>query len=187
MEIAVISKKGGVGKTPFAFSLAKDLQYYLISNDNSIIEKIYPKKAKIMLQVMRISDNTIYDFGGFVDAGVLEIIKGCKYVIVPCTPTFNAVLRAAETIREIEPINKNIIILATNYINDKELETLENFLKNAGLDRFKTFKFKTSKILNNAMSTGLSFRELYKETGLSRSNYQTFYEEYRQLLQYLIK
>ena len=29
MKIAVINKKGGVGKTPFAFSIAKDLGYFL--------------------------------------------------------------------------------------------------------------------------------------------------------------
>ncbi len=48
MIISVINKKGGVGKTPFAFSIAKDLEYFLQSNDNSIIEKIYPEKAKIL-------------------------------------------------------------------------------------------------------------------------------------------
>ncbi|ECR5838712.1 ParA family protein, partial [Campylobacter coli] len=28
MIISVINKKGGVGKTPFAFSVAKDLEYF---------------------------------------------------------------------------------------------------------------------------------------------------------------
>ncbi|HED0543717.1 TPA: hypothetical protein R4K23_001781, partial [Campylobacter jejuni] len=48
MIISVVNKKGGVGKTPFSFSIAKDLEYFLQSNDNSIIEKIYPEKAKIL-------------------------------------------------------------------------------------------------------------------------------------------
>ena len=47
MILSVINKKGGVGKTPIAFSLAKDLGYYLQSNDNSVIESIYPDMAKI--------------------------------------------------------------------------------------------------------------------------------------------
>lgn len=41
MIISVINKKGGVGKTPISFSLAKDLGYELQSNDNSVIETIY--------------------------------------------------------------------------------------------------------------------------------------------------
>lgn len=28
MIISVVNKKGGVGKTPFAFSIAKDLEYF---------------------------------------------------------------------------------------------------------------------------------------------------------------
>ena len=45
MIISVINKKGGVGKTSFAFSIAKDLGLYLQSNDASIIESIYPKMS----------------------------------------------------------------------------------------------------------------------------------------------
>lgn len=37
MIVSVINKKGGVGKTPFAFSVAKDLGHFLQSNDNSIL------------------------------------------------------------------------------------------------------------------------------------------------------
>ncbi|EAL5117011.1 hypothetical protein DPU37_07905 [Campylobacter coli] len=65
MIISVVNKKGGVGKTPFAFSVAKDLEYFLQSNDNSIIEKIYPEKAKILPTPKKI-DNCVYDFGEFV-------------------------------------------------------------------------------------------------------------------------
>lgn len=35
MIISILNKKGGVGKTPFAFSIAKDLSLYLQSNDTS--------------------------------------------------------------------------------------------------------------------------------------------------------
>ena len=74
MIISVINKKGGVGKTPISFSIAKDLGFYLQSNDNSVIESIYPDMAKIS-QSPEIIDNCVYDFGGFVTAGVLPILK----------------------------------------------------------------------------------------------------------------
>lgn len=74
MIISVINKKGGVGKTPFAFSIAKDLEYFLQSNDNSIIEKIYPEKAKILPTPKKI-DNCVYDFGGFVEKGDWILLK----------------------------------------------------------------------------------------------------------------
>ena len=49
--ITFFNKKGGTGKTSLAFSIAKDLNYPLLSNDDSVIEEIYPKKAKIMDKV----------------------------------------------------------------------------------------------------------------------------------------
>ena len=43
MRIAVINSKGGVGKTPLAFSLAKDFGLNLQTNDNSVVTQIYDK------------------------------------------------------------------------------------------------------------------------------------------------
>lgn len=180
MKIAVINKKGGVGKTPFAFSIAKDLGYFLQSNDKSCIENIYPKKAKILDKVQSI-DDCVYDFGGFVAGGVLDILKGCKAIIVPCTPSYNAVLRTVETVEEISHVNPGIIIIATNYKDDKELEFLNSNLKNR-FQNIPMFYFKNSKIVNNAINTGLSFTELYNENALSQRSYQLFFDEYQSLL-----
>lgn len=47
MKIVFWNKKGGVGKTALAYNVARDLNYFLLSNDKSIIEKAYPEKAKI--------------------------------------------------------------------------------------------------------------------------------------------
>lgn len=49
-------------------------------------------------------------------------------VIIPCLPTYNSFIRTVETINEIISINPNIILLATNYKDDKEEEFLENEL-----------------------------------------------------------
>ena len=65
--ISIFNKKGGVGKTSFAFSIAKDLGFYLQSNDASLIETIYPEMSKISERPTKL-ENCVYDFGGFVDA-----------------------------------------------------------------------------------------------------------------------
>ncbi|MDR2066231.1 MAG: hypothetical protein LBP57_00080 [Endomicrobium sp.] len=185
MKVCIINKKGGVGKTPFAFSIAKDLKLFLQSNDNSMIEKIYPKMAKISKEVKNI-DNCVYDFGGFVDKGVIEILKTSDFNILPCLPNYNSILRTVETINEIAIYNKNIIVLITGIKNTED----EIQIKEAIIDKFSNmpilfFSFKESKILENSILTGLSMEELYNENGLSRNNYKGFYLSYKSLLNVL--
>ncbi|BDM09479.1 hypothetical protein THJ099_18320 (plasmid) [Campylobacter jejuni] len=127
MIISVVNKKGGVGKTPFAFSIAKDLEYFLQSNDNSIIEKIYPEKAKILLTPKKI-DNCVFDFGGFVEKGVLDIIKESNKIIIPCTSNYNSLLRTLETLNEIGNDDR-VCILVTDYRDEKEKRQFVKLLK----------------------------------------------------------
>lgn len=180
MKIAILSKKGGVGKTPFAFSLAKDLNLSLQSNDNSCIEKIYPNKAKISKIVDNI-DNCVYDFGGFSASGVLSIVKDCKFCLIPVLPNSNSLIKTVETIKELKNINNNIILLATNYRNDREKEYLENHINNY-FNQYPVFYFKSSMILSNAMFYGRSFLDLYNENQLSKNAYKNFIDEYEKLL-----
>ncbi|WP_173939845.1 hypothetical protein [Campylobacter coli] len=184
MIISVVNKKGGVGKTPFAFSIAKDLEYFLQSNDNSIIEKIYPEKAKILPTPKKI-DNCVYDFGGFVEKGVLDIIKESNKIIIPCTSNYNSLLRTLETLNEIGNDDR-VCILVTDYRDEKEkrqiCETLESNFTDLNL-----FFFKFSKIIENSMSSGASFTELYNENNLSRLSYTNFFNEYQRLLDFIRK
>ena len=120
MIISIINKKGGVGKTSFGFSIAKDLELYLQSNDASIIESIYPNMSKISAQP-KLIDNCVYDFGGFVSAGVLDIAAKSNFIIVPCTALYNSILRMSETINE----------LITDYTSDEDKEQVESVLKSS--------------------------------------------------------
>lgn len=183
MIISVINKKGGVGKTCFAHSIARDLGLYLQSNDASIIESIYPNMSKIS-QNPKLIDDCVFDFGGFTSAGVLEIAKKSDYIIVPCTALYNSVLRTIETINELLPINKNIIVLITDYVNDSDKEQVMNAL----MDNFKNLKyfyFKRSRILENSMRLGASFNELSSESKLLAMAYKNFIDEYKRLLKVL--
>ena len=183
MIISIINKKGGVGKTPFAFSIAKDFGMYLQSNDNSIIESIYKNKSRIS-KVPQLLDHCVYDFGGFVERGVLDIIVKSDFVIVPCISSYNSILRTIETVDEIQQYNKNIIVLISDFRDDKEkditLKALQNKLTNVDF-----FYFKHSRIVENSMKFGKTFTELYHANPLGKINYSKFYEEYQNLLKHI--
>lgn len=181
MVLSVINKKGGVGKTPISFSLAKDLGYYLQSNDNSVIESIYPDMAKISSN-LEIIDNCIYDFGGFVSSGVLPILKASTAILIPVSNDYNSILRTVETIEELQPINENLFIIVTKTEKEGDFETVKNALSQH-FDNLQFFELRLSKAFKNSIETGLSVTELYNETPLSKCAYKTVYQQYKTILE----
>lgn len=181
MIISVINKKGGVGKTPIAFSIAKDLGLNLQSNDNSVIEELY-EKAKICHPTLQ--EDTVYDFGGFTDAGVLSIIKESNVVFVPCHNDYNALKRTIETIEELQGHSDRIAVIVTKIEKESDYETVERELSQF-FDDLMFFKLKNSKIFKNSMETGLSIIELYNFNSLNKSAYKSVYEQYNEILNVL--
>lgn len=180
MKIAVLCLKGGVGKTPIAFSLAKDLDMDLQSNDNSVIETIYKGRAKIGKPFL--ANNTVYDFGGFIDAGILPILKESNAVIVPCSTDYNSIMRTVETIEGIKGYNENIIVVVTKTEKEEDYLYVVNSISEFFED-LNFFELRNSKIFKNSMETGKSVSELYNETGLSKCAYSTIYKQYSEILE----
>lgn len=181
MVISVINKKGGVGKTPISFSLAKDLNFYLQSNDNSVIESIYPEMAKIS-PAPNLIDDCVYDFGGFVDTGIIDIIKASDAILIPCSIDYNSIVRTVETIEEIQQYNSNIIIIVTKTEKPTDFDSVKDAIAQH-FDDLSFFELRLSKAFRNSIETGLSVTELYHESPLTRSAYKTVYGQYLTLLE----
>lgn len=181
MIISVINKKGGVGKTPIAFSLAKDLGYYLQSNDNSVIESIYPDMAKISPSP-EIIDNCVYDFGGFVSSVVLPILKESSTILIPTSTDYNSILRTVETIEEIQPYNSNLLIIVTKTEKESDFLSVKEAISQH-FENLEYFELRLSKAFKNTIETGLSITELYNETPLSKCAYKSVYQQYTSILE----
>jgi len=184
MKIAVITTDGGAGKTAIAFALAKELDYYLISNDDSVIELAYPDMAKITNQP-KIIDDTVYDFGGFVDAGVVDIIKTCDIVIVPCINDLNSKMKAIKTIQQLKKYNENFLVVATR------LETKQDFneIETAVQDIFKNIlvlPLRKTKILKNGLEYGNSPLELIADSKQIAYAGRNFIPEYKDILRHIL-
>lgn len=180
MVISIFSLKGGVGKTPIAFSLAKDLNMNLQSNDNSVIESIYPGRAQIGKPFLE--DNTVYDFGGFADSGILPIIKASNALIIPCSPDYNSVMRTVETLESVRGYNENILIAVTRTEKEEDYLNVVDAISEF-FDDLNYFELRNSKVFKNSIETGKSVTDLYNETPLSKSAYRTIYNQYTELLE----
>ena len=115
---------------------------------------------------------------------MLDIATKSNFIIVPCTALYNSILRTSETINELKEVNKNIIVLITDYTSDEDKEQVESALKNS-FKNLKYFYFKRSKILENSMRLGGSFKELGEASPLLKVAYRNFLGEYDRLLKTL--
>ena len=179
MKISIYNKKGGVGKTSLAFSLAKDLDYFLISNDDSVIEMAYPNKSKIM-EKPKLIDNCVYDFGGFVDTNIIEIINASDFVIIPLTSDLNSFKKTVSTVEELE--NKNIIFVASK--SEKEdFKEIEAYLEKKY--SHPIFEVRSSRIWAKTFSRHMSVSEIKNENKVSSYIYRNSITGYQQLLNYI--
>jgi len=184
MKIAVITTDGGAGKTAISFAIAKELDYYLMSNDDSVIELVYPDMAQITKEPT-ILDDTVYDFGGFVDNGVLDIIKHCDIVIVPCINDMNSKMKAIRIIDELSKYNNRFLVVATRVENTQDFKEIEVSIQ----DEFKDVKvlpLRKTKMFKNGLEFGLSPLELIAESKQIAYAGRNFIPEYKSVLEYVL-
>ncbi|MEK6658217.1 MAG: ParA family protein [Campylobacterota bacterium] len=181
MIISIFNKKGGVGKTSLSFSLARDLKYFLISNDDSVIELCYEGKAKIM-QEPKIIDNCIYDFGGFVTPHISHILEISNYIIVPLTSDLNSLKKTVQTVKEINSTN---IVFVANKSEKEDFKEIENYLESHF--KFPIFEVKNSRIWAKTFKEKKSVSEIKNESKINSYVYKNSISGYEDLLKYLKK
>lgn len=186
MIISIYNGKGGVGKTPIAYSLAKDLDAYLISNDDSIIEQAYPERALIVEEPKLIEGNVVYDFGGYIDKALAPILQASDCIVVPTNNDYNALKKTLATLFELHEmkVNARICIAATKLETQKDLESITEKIA-ADFPKIKIFQLRKSKAYSNSIESGQSIRELFKESPQNQYAYRNVYPEYKLLLRYV--
>jgi len=183
--ITFFNKKGGVSKTTTSFNISKDLNYYLLSNDDSVIEEIYPKKAKVMEKLQIINNqNIVYDLGGYIDKGIIELFKQSDIIVIPTTLDINSIKRTINTIKEIESYSKEIIIVITKY-QKRTLSKYKQGIKALTSLNKEIYYLRESESYINSLHLGKTISEMYYEGGLNKSRYELAFNEYQQLLERL--
>jgi len=184
MRVSVITTDGGAGKTAIAFALAKELNHYLLSNDDSVIEAVYQDMAQITKELPIIED-VVYDFGGFVDAGVLDIIKHSDIVIVPCINDLNSKMKAIKTINELKKYNNRFLVVATRLENTQDFKEIKSDIQEQFQD-IEVLPLRKTKMLKNGLEYGMSPLELIAESKQIAYAGRNFIPEYKEILKYVL-
>ncbi|MFK7779869.1 MAG: hypothetical protein QM490_01870 [Candidatus Gracilibacteria bacterium] len=180
--VTFYNKKGGTGKTSIAFNVAKDLDYFLLSNDDSVIEKIYPNKARIMdtLEVIE-GENIVYDLGGFITNEIIDVFKASDLIVVPTTLDINSIQRTLNTVYELSEYCNNIIIVI-NRIQKKTAHKYEQSIEALKQLDKEMFLLRESEAFVNSLYKGETISEMYKGSPLMRNAYKGVMEDYIKII-----
>ncbi len=184
MKAAFVTHDGGTGKTAMSLAVALELDYYLFSNDDSVIEQAYPDGAKIMKNPPVMNDS-IYDFGGFAESGVIDIIKECDIVIVPCINDLNSTMKAIKTIKELEPYAKKFLVIATRLESDKDYKEVKTVIRSV-FKEIEVLPLRKTKMLKNCLELGTSPLDLVSESKKVKYDGRKFIPEYLEVLKFII-
>lgn len=137
MRISVWNLKGGVGKTHLSLALSKDLDLKYYSNENNFIDG-----ALLIKDNPDISENAIFDFGGFVDK-ISDYLKISDLVLIPTTNDYFSILKTFETFKLSAQFNQNILFVLTRIqskIKDKDIDILKKHGRMLELNESNIFK-----------------------------------------------
>lgn len=199
MKIAILNKKGGTGKTPIAMSLAIDLQLNIATNDTSVLgffsaqqdSYFYGRTSFIHdedLINFKMSENQIFDFGGWTPRGAINVISQCDKVIIPCSAENpNATIQTASTITEltqsIDKVIDKIVVIITMYEKDDEFSE-----RKAEIEQYFSvpiLPLKKTKLFNNVIGRGISPKEAFNESLANQHFYRNIYPQYAELLDFV--
>lgn len=134
MSLVVYSIKGGVGKTTLSVQISQMLDYTYVTNDShSSAHNLMPDEKGFLVsseeyEEIPFDNNIVYDFGGFKDSRINDIIKQSKKIIIPTLTSIVDVQATLATLKDVAQINKNIILIVNRTKNNNKAIELKEYI-----------------------------------------------------------
>ncbi|MDD2888654.1 MAG: hypothetical protein PHY66_12705 [Aliarcobacter sp.] len=135
MSFVVYSIKGGVGKTTLSVQISQMLEYTYVTNDShSSAHNLMPEEKGFLVSSeeydeIPFDENIVYDFGGFKDTRINDIIKQANKIIIPTLTSIVDVQATLATLKDVSEVNKNIIIVVNRAKNNNKAIELKEYLQ----------------------------------------------------------
>jgi hypothetical protein len=153
IKIALISRKGGVGKS----ALAREFAFFMRDKyDDCVPITLYdcdPRGAQEEVVIappfdivsVEPSDNiplnnegiSVYDFASEPDKRLKKVIQEVDLVVIPFQPAIDSIIRTIDTFSFVVPHNDQILMICNMYIHINDVETskseLEGLLGDKGI------------------------------------------------------
>jgi len=147
LSYVIYSIKGGVGKTTLSVQVSQMLDYTYVTNDShSSAHNLMPEEKGFLVSTedyeeIPFDENIVYDFGGFKDSRINDIIKQASKIIIPTLTSIVDVQATIATIKDVSEINKNIIIVINRTKNNNKAIELKEYLEEEIKKSYKDINF----------------------------------------------
>ena len=134
MSFVVYSIKGGVGKTTLSVQISQMIDYTYVTNDShSSAHNLMPEEKGFLVSSeeydeIPFDENIVYDFGGFKDTRINNIIRQANKIIIPTLTSIVDVQATMATLKDVAQINKNIVIAINRTKNNNKAIELKEYL-----------------------------------------------------------
>ena len=134
MSYVVYSIKGGVGKTTLSVQISQMLDFTYVTNDShSSAHNLMPEDkgylvSKEEYEEIPFDENIVYDFGGFKDTRINDVIKQADKVIIPTLTSIVDLQATLATLKDVMDINSNVIIVVNRAKNNNKANELKEYL-----------------------------------------------------------
>ena len=178
MIITVYNTKGGVGKSPISALIAKEMDYKILTNDDSINEDFLSDIVEYQEKIdIKYRDNIVVDLGGWIDDNTIQILKASDIVLIPFNSKPNSVKRTIALINDLKQLGINYNLIFTMYEAILEFDrTIEKFkLEDIEVD----YKFPKTKLLDTLIEKNLKLSDIKKDKSLNNwyKNHITIFKE----------
>ena len=134
MSFVVYSIKGGVGKTTLSVQISQMFEHTYVTNDShSSAHNLMPEEKGFLVSSEEYDEipydhNVVYDFGGFKDTRINDIIKQANKIVIPTLTSIVDVQATMATLKDVVEINKNIILVVNRAKNNNKATELKEYL-----------------------------------------------------------
>lgn len=198
--------KGSAGKTPIATNIALDREYALATNEPyNLLDTILPEERLFSLQPdeefpeFPVGIDVVFDLAGLMsrDArpSIVSAVSQSDVVLVPIYNELKCIHAGIHTIIELQPYNKNIVVVATK-LTKRKGETFKDWKDSEDAKNIKAvvdhaigqvpvLPLKFSRVFDTIFEQERSIRELMAEDALARYTYRDVAAQFDSLLSYV--
>lgn len=209
MKCTVFCSKGGVGKTPIAFNIARDRGYALGTNETfHVLDQVMPEESLIAIppneEFPEFGDEVdiVFDLGGAIGAdsapSILSAIRQSDLVLVPVDNEYKSINGAYHSIVEVMQHNPNVALVVTK-LEKRKMEIFSSWDQSADfkevtetlgklLDKkLPAFPLKQSKVFRHIFDREMSVAEICSGGGVDKYHFGSVKEQFDAIYKFMDK